>query len=83
MCITIESERCRIIIEPAIGTRFFSTPTGIFESDMHVITSDVYCKVHIVEAAGYALLQPFMVTAPVNSRIMDILDKAQVFYESN
>lgn len=50
---------------------------------MHVITSDVYYKVHIVEAAGYTLLQPFMVTAPVNSRIMDILDKAQVFYESN
>lgn len=82
-CIFIDDIEQKIIIEPAVGTRFLTTPTGMFESKIYVVRGNTYYELSLVVSAKYPYLQPLTVTKPVYTDICDVLDRAIVYYDGS
>lgn len=80
-CMFIDDTEQKIIIEPAVGTRFLTTPTGMFESKIYIVSGNTYYEISLVVSAKYPCLQPLMVTIPMSRDICDVLDKAIIYYE--
>lgn len=77
-CLSFNGNDYSIFIEPAIGTRFLTTPTGMYESDIHVYIGNEYIILHIIESQKYTFLQPLMFTSPKVENIYDLLNCAEI-----
>lgn len=77
-CLLFDGDDYSIFIEPAIGTRFLTTPTGMYESDIHVNIGNEHIVLHIIEGQKYTFLQPLMNTSPKNEDILEVLNCAEI-----
>lgn len=77
-CLFFSDNNYSILIEPVVGTRFFTTPTGMYESDIHVFAKNEYIRLHIIESQKYTFLQPLMFTSPKVENIYDLLNCAEI-----
>ncbi len=76
-CLFFSDNNYSILIEPAVGTRFFTTPTGMYEADIHIFDKNEYICLHITESQKYTFLQPLMFTSPKVENIYDLLNCAE------